>query len=71
MQTGHGLVNGETIRAVAQPIPMRPQRGRRPPERPSKPIRSKPLIRYGRAWINGSEVGGVDPRFAHLNRSYD
>jgi hypothetical protein len=25
----------------------------------------------GRAWINGSEVGGTDPRYAHLNRSYD
>ena len=25
----------------------------------------------GRAWINGAEVGGPDPRYAHLNRSYD
>jgi hypothetical protein len=25
----------------------------------------------GRAWINGAEVGGTDPRYAHLNRSYD
>ena len=25
----------------------------------------------GRAWINGREVGGADPRFAHLSRSYD
>jgi hypothetical protein len=25
----------------------------------------------GRAWINGREVGGPDPRFAHLGRSYD
>jgi hypothetical protein len=25
----------------------------------------------GRAWINGREVGGPDPRFAHLARSYD
>jgi hypothetical protein len=25
----------------------------------------------GRAWINGAEVGGPDPRFAHLDRSYD
>ena len=30
-------------------------------ERPSK----------GRVWINGAEVGGPDPRFAHLARSYD
>jgi hypothetical protein len=25
----------------------------------------------GRAWINGEEVGGADPRFAHLSASYD
>ncbi len=25
----------------------------------------------GRAWINGREVGGVNPRFAHLAGSYD
>jgi hypothetical protein len=25
----------------------------------------------GRAWINGEEVGGADPRFAHLTASYD
>ncbi len=25
----------------------------------------------GRAWINGREVGGQNPRYAHLHRSYD
>ncbi|MEX2195602.1 MAG: hypothetical protein WD844_09985 [Thermoleophilaceae bacterium] len=25
----------------------------------------------GRAWINGREVGGLDPKYAHLARSYD
>lgn len=25
----------------------------------------------GRAWINGREVGGLDPKYAHLSRSYD
>jgi hypothetical protein len=25
----------------------------------------------GRAWINGEEVGGADPRFAHLTASHD
>lgn len=29
------------------------------------------FLSHGRAWINGDEVGGADPRFAHLNRSYD
>ena len=28
-------------------------------------------VRAGRAWINGREVGGPDPRYAHLARSYD
>ena len=25
----------------------------------------------GRVWVNGREVGGVDPRYAHLSRTYD
>jgi hypothetical protein len=25
----------------------------------------------GRAWINGREVGGTEPRFAHLLGGYD
>ena len=25
----------------------------------------------GRAWLNGREVGGADPRYAHLSRSHD
>jgi hypothetical protein len=25
----------------------------------------------GRAWINGHEVGGTEPRYAHLAASYD
>lgn len=25
----------------------------------------------GRAWINGREVGGTDPRFRHLAGTYD
>jgi hypothetical protein len=37
--------------------------------------RAKPRAPFsdksGRAWINGREVGGTDPRFAHLNNSYD
>jgi hypothetical protein len=33
-------------------------------DRPGRPSK-------GRAWINGREVGGPDPRFAHLSRSYD
>jgi hypothetical protein len=25
----------------------------------------------GRAWLNGREVGGADPRYTHLEASYD
>jgi hypothetical protein len=25
----------------------------------------------GRVWVNGREVGGADPRYAHLGRTYD
>jgi hypothetical protein len=27
--------------------------------------------RGGRVWVNGSELGGGDPRFAHLAQSFD
>ena len=27
--------------------------------------------RVGRAWINGREVGGADPRYIHLSESHD
>lgn len=57
---------------------MKPEgRGTRPRKKPSSaPARPEPsripfFLNHGRAWINGDEVGGADPRFAHLNRSYD
>ena len=25
----------------------------------------------GRVWVNGRELGGSDPRFAHLTQSFD
>ncbi len=28
-------------------------------------------VRRGRVWVNGREVGGTDPRYAHLAASYD
>jgi hypothetical protein len=35
-------------------------------------LRAAPEERVGgRAWINGREVGGTDPRHAGLQRSYD
>lgn len=39
-------------------------------ERPA-PAGGLPAPVHGRAWINGIEVGGADPRYAHLARSHD
>ena len=45
------------------------RRPRRPPRRAARrPAKERP---YGRAWINGREVGGADPRYAHLAAGYD
>jgi hypothetical protein len=44
-------------------------RRRRVPPRPR--AAGPPPGSVGRAWINGHEVGGVDPRYAHLTASYD
>jgi hypothetical protein len=61
---------------VAQQTPLLPFRkdragggddGRRRPSPEPQQLK----LNNGRAWINGHEVGGPDPRFAHLNRSYD
>jgi hypothetical protein len=58
---------------VAELKPLRPHllhRARR--AIPPRPKPRQPLFTDGgRAWINGAEVGGTDPRFAHLSRSYD
>jgi hypothetical protein len=49
---------------------------RRPPHRVSgtrelSAVRRMLAEHAGRAWINGREVGGTDPRWSHLTRSYD
>jgi hypothetical protein len=65
---------------VAKPIEMRSARQRsdakkaaatRAMTRPSEELQVPFFLNHGRAWINGNEVGGSDPRYAHLNRSYD
>jgi hypothetical protein len=65
---------------VAETIEMRSARRRsqakkapaKPPPAKSQDQMSGPFfLNHGRAWINGDEVGGPDPRFAHLDRSYD
>lgn len=52
------------------PLPKR----RRHPSRVTRAIEARRQLapeRGGRAWINGREVGGADPRYAHLAGSYD
>jgi hypothetical protein len=43
--------------------------------RPRAPRASEPRGRLerpvGRVWVNGREVGGADPRYAHLGRGHD
>jgi hypothetical protein len=65
---------------VAKTIEMRSARRRAqakkaaaaaPKARASEELQIPFFLNHGRAWINGDEVGGADPRFAHLNRSYD
>ncbi len=53
--------------AQVMQLPRRPPRRRRARLRPRPTAGSSP----GRAWINGREVGGGDPRFDHLGISYD
>jgi hypothetical protein len=36
-----------------------------------KLIEARRKLGQGRAWINGREVGGTEPRYAHLGVSYD
>jgi hypothetical protein len=53
-------MNGVATQVVQ--LPRRPPRRRLPRPRPVEAIAPGP----GRAWINGREVGGTDPRFEHL-----
>ena len=45
------------------------RRAQASPRRPRPTDTQQPF--RGRAWINGREVGGTQPRFAHLTVSYD
>jgi hypothetical protein len=48
--------------------------GRNRDQRLGRATQARRLVegaRGGRAWINGREVGGADPRYAHLAGSYD
>jgi hypothetical protein len=55
-------VNREVVDFAQRRLP-------RPPRRAERGRRERRP--YGRAWINGREVGGADPRYAHLAAGYD
>lgn len=59
----------ENIPVVNQPVTNLP-RGRKFDQRLARAIQARrrlhPPRGGGRAWINGREVGGADPRYAHL-----
>ena len=67
------------IHGMSQPVATLPsraarRRGRRPrplPHAGTGPGRVRASGGPGRAWINGREVGGPDPRYLHLTASYD
>ena len=44
---------------------------RRDPRMPRVIEASRRLRPTGRVWLNGREVGGADPRYAHLSSSHD
>jgi hypothetical protein len=44
---------------------------RRGPRMPRVIEANRRLRPKGRAWVNGREVGGPDPRYAHLSSSHD
>jgi hypothetical protein len=63
---------GQAKPAATVPLPTGTERTRRVlmAMAARRKISGEPRFR-GRAWINGREVGGVDPRYAHLSRSHD
>ena len=71
-------MNSENIHDVGESLKSIPQ-GRRRERRLERAIEARRRLADlavaprvgGRAWINGEEVGGVDPRFAHLSASHD
>ena len=74
---GAGL-GRRTFQAVSSNLKTLPK-GRRQDRRLERAIEARRRIadpadearQGGRAWINGEEVGGANPRFAHLAVSFD
>ncbi len=72
-------MDGVKIRAMSGTVKSLPDSRRRERRRLARAIEARRSLARaadrarhgGRAWINGAEVGGADPRFAHLSASYD
>ena len=62
--------NLEAMKSSVTPLPSGPDREERL-ARAANRRRDRRERSRGRAGINGREVGGTQPRFAHLTASYD
>ncbi len=63
------------VKRTKQTVALIPRGRPRDEQRLSQAIRARRHLTSprggGRAWINGREVGGTDPRYAHLETSND
>ena len=69
-EEGKGSEGGEAIPMRATVVSMNAAR-RRDPRIPRVIEARRGLRPTGRVWLNGREVGGADPRYAHLSSSHD
>ena len=70
-EEGKGAKGGEAIRMRATVVPLSTARVRDPRMPRAIEARRRLHRATGRVWVNGREVGGTDPRYAHLGRSHD
>ena len=62
---------GAMRQAEIRPLPTGAERSRRRGLAIAARRRLEEAPPRGRAWIHGREVGGADPRYAHLGRGHD
>ena len=58
------------MNSVNVPVISMPQGAARR-RRLAQTVEARRKLARGRAWINGREIGGTDPRWAHLSVSHD
>jgi hypothetical protein len=69
-EEGKDSEGGEAVPMRATVVSMNAAR-RRGPRMPRVIEANRRLRPKGRAWVNGREVGGADPRYAHLSSTHD